>query len=558
MQRDFTNSNPARCIKYTRCSTEEQEKQGHSHEYQNSGLDNCTRVRSGNYQIVAGFSDTTSGTSFDNRPGLDDAFRFCERNRGRVDLLFVYRWDRLGRDVADCFNAVKRFKSIGVEVNCPDQWTDFGDASFPVFLAMIFGMAQAESQKISERTRDGVHQALKEGYWAQTYPPRGYRRRETGGRTRSGKQEKICEPIPELVEPIRQCFEEYATGIIGKIELYKKYGKAVGLSKNAFCRIFQNPFYMGKILVPAYKREPAQMVDGKHEPIVPQRVWEKCQEVFAETENGMKGKTWNAEKSDIRVSEFFLKGVLADPITGKPMNAYRATGKKGVRYAYYGKQNSPGSQIVRAEVAHSIVQSAVGAFSISDESFTVLSAHLNSELSREFDGLKETASKVRKQIEKFRERSSRANDLLADGDISASDFRAMKSDYDSRIDALTIELLEIERKMSEGDDLEIRLLQSLRRMDTVFSASNGTHKNRMLRAFFPDGLEIDTEKQIVRTRNVNSYVLAMCSGSSIYERIEIKNGTEYASAPLSNLLGSGTVPTLNPKHRELLKLLLAA
>ncbi|HQO30499.1 MAG TPA: recombinase family protein [Accumulibacter sp.] len=136
-------------ILYTRCSTEEQSKKGNSHEYQAEGVRRSGVVRVGRMQEVAALSDTVTGTRFDNRAsGLDAAYKLCERQRGTVSYLFVYRWDRLGRDVADCFDCIKRFRAVGVEVNCHDEWIDFSDPSYPLILSVKFGMAQSESMRM--------------------------------------------------------------------------------------------------------------------------------------------------------------------------------------------------------------------------------------------------------------------------------------------------------------------------------------------------------------------------------------------------------------------------
>lgn len=133
-------------INYSRCSTEEQRQKGNSHEYQQSGIRRSGVVQVGKLREVAVYSDTVTGTRFDNRAdGLDAAFKICERQRGTVDFLFVYRWDRFGRSVEHCFAAIRKFREVGVEVNCPDEWIDYSDPSWPLILSVKFGMAQSEN-----------------------------------------------------------------------------------------------------------------------------------------------------------------------------------------------------------------------------------------------------------------------------------------------------------------------------------------------------------------------------------------------------------------------------
>lgn len=122
-------------IIYTRCSTEDQKK-GFSHEYQHQGLLSSPLCRSGKH--IASYQDSSTGTSFD-RKNLDALYSFCNTERGLIHHVFVYKWDRFGRNVGEAFQHIKKFKDIGVEVNCPDFYIDFKDTNWPIMLSITFG-----------------------------------------------------------------------------------------------------------------------------------------------------------------------------------------------------------------------------------------------------------------------------------------------------------------------------------------------------------------------------------------------------------------------------------
>src|SRR5690606_37331496 len=123
------------------------------------------------------------------RPELEKLLKYCNHRRGEVNQVIVYKWDRFGRNVGEAFDTIRKFKEMGVEVNCPDSQIDFQDPNWPVLLGVTFGIAQSESLKISDRTKDGIYQANSEGYYTATAPV-GYMKKVMGKRS-------IMSPHPE-------------------------------------------------------------------------------------------------------------------------------------------------------------------------------------------------------------------------------------------------------------------------------------------------------------------------------------------------------------------------
>ena len=259
---------------YSRCSTEEQRKKGNSHNYQIEGIFSNPKLKDAVH--IGTFSDTISGTTF-IREDLESMYQLCNINRGHVDKVFVYRWDRFGRNVGEAFQMIKKFLDVGVEVNCLDSSIDFSDDNWPIILGVIFGMAQSESMKISSRTKDGLYQANSQGFFTGSAPV-GYHRVSLNSYRSNGNVRTIMKPIPEIADILRKCFHEYIE-VDSKALLFEKYGKILKTSRSAFFRIFQKIFYAGYIQLPAYKHYPAKVIKGQHEPIISLETWQQEQEM---------------------------------------------------------------------------------------------------------------------------------------------------------------------------------------------------------------------------------------------------------------------------------------
>ena len=139
---------------------------------------------------------------------------------------------------------MRLFREIGVEVNSPFEPIDFNTVDYTLMLSIRFAMAEAESNKISERTKDGINQSNRKGYFTGT-APFGYKRQETHHRTLTGKKRKILNP-DENAPIVKEIYRRFIDGE-ERGELFKEYSNKVGIKRTNFYRLFENPIYMGFI-----------------------------------------------------------------------------------------------------------------------------------------------------------------------------------------------------------------------------------------------------------------------------------------------------------------------
>jgi len=104
------------------------------------------------------FTDKASGSSTD-REGLDLLRMKLEEG----DVILVKKLDRLGRDTADMIQLIKEFDAQGVAVRFIDDGISTNGEMGKMVVTILSAVAQAERQRILERTNEGRQEAKLKG-----------------------------------------------------------------------------------------------------------------------------------------------------------------------------------------------------------------------------------------------------------------------------------------------------------------------------------------------------------------------------------------------------------
>jgi len=104
------------------------------------------------------FTDTISGSQA-NRDGLNVLRIKVERG----DVILVTKLDRLGRDTADMIALIKEFDNAGVSIRFLDDGISTEGTMGKMVVTILSAVAQAEQQRILERTNEGRIEAKANG-----------------------------------------------------------------------------------------------------------------------------------------------------------------------------------------------------------------------------------------------------------------------------------------------------------------------------------------------------------------------------------------------------------
>ena len=257
------------------------------------------------------------------RPALQ---RLLADIRGsKVDVVVVYKIDRLTRSLLDFAKIVEVFDAHGVSFVSVTQAFNTATSMGRLTLNVLLSFAQFEREVTGERIRDKIAASKKKGMWMGGYPPLGY----------DVKDRKLVINEAEA-ETVRYIFRRYQE--LGSVRLLKEHLDAAGIvSKNriapdgrpyggkpiargALYHMLQNRIYRGEIV---HKN---QAYPGEHAPIIDEDLWQEVQTTLAANRVDR-----GAGKGNRHLS--LLAGLIYDA-HGEPMTPSHAV-KKGVRYRYY-------------------------------------------------------------------------------------------------------------------------------------------------------------------------------------------------------------------------------
>ena len=266
-----------RCAIYTRKSTEEGLDQAfNSLDAQREACEAYIRSQIGEgwRAIPTAYDDGGYSGGNMERPGLLALLK--DIDNGLIDIVVVYKVDRLTRSLADFAKIVERFDKRGVSFVSVTQAFNTTTSMGRLTLNVLLSFAQFEREVTSERIRDKIAASKKKGMWMGGMPPFGYVVRE-----------KKIYPDPEEAPVVRRIFQRYldfgsvlplkaelaAEGVRSKSRVSrhgKTYGGAI-FGRGALYHLLQNRLYVGEI------RHKNQRYEGEHEAIVPLDLFEAVQ-----------------------------------------------------------------------------------------------------------------------------------------------------------------------------------------------------------------------------------------------------------------------------------------
>ncbi len=327
-----------RCAIYTRKSTEEGLDQDfNSLDAQRESCAAYILSQAGEgWEAVAEHYDDGgwSGGNMD-RPALRQLLADVEA--GKVDVIVVYKVDRLTRSLADFAKIVEVLDRRGACFVSVTQAFNTTTSMGRLTLNVLLSFAQFEREVTGERIRDKIAASKRKGMWMGGPVPLGYRVEQ---------RKLVVDPAEAAI--VRHIFQRYLE--LGSIpalvdelartghrtrERIMKSGRIVGkvcFGRGPLGLILKNPAYIGKV---SHK---GLVHDGEHDAIIDDGTFAAVQDALQRNNREKVVGTRSARPC-------LLTGMLTDP-DGRPMSPGR--GKKGARtYCYYVTRTKPGEDKTR-------------------------------------------------------------------------------------------------------------------------------------------------------------------------------------------------------------------
>lgn len=310
-------------IAYCRVSSKEQ-IEGTSLESQELACREFARNKGIAIQQV--FVGRGESAKFADRPELLEVLDYCRKHKGEVDVLLVWKLDRLARNVTDHFNIKATLLKHGVQVISVTEPID-SKPEGKLLETILAGFAQFDNDVRAMRTVQGMRKKLQDGLYPWN-PPLGYHTV-----TRGEKKTAPDEPSEALFGPLQRAWKTFATGAYTKVEMLRlmsNWGvvtrKGEPLSAQSLDNFFRNPYYAGILADPWSKEE----YEGKHQPMVTREDFARVQQVIAARNHST---PHHRERP-----EFPLRGSVRCPGCQRYMTSSFSRGHGG-RYGYYHCEN---------------------------------------------------------------------------------------------------------------------------------------------------------------------------------------------------------------------------
>lgn len=321
---DQTPLHVQRCAIYTRKSTDERlERDFNTLESQRELC--AAYIKSqrhkGWIEIAERYDDAAQSGGNLVRPALQRLLGDIER--GRVQIVVIYKIDRLTRSLGDFVRLVDLFDRYGASFVSITQSFDTSDSMGRLVMNVLLTFAQFEREMAADRIRDKVAAMKRRGKWTGGPPPLGYD--VMAGKLVVNDAEavivrRVFERFIELKSYMELKRELQADRMLTKVWINRK-GVRIGgkvVSSGMIYNMLASRFYVGE--VPHFD----ESFPGEHEAIVPRDLWDAAQALRGERA---------MYKLDLGPSPNILLGILHDAHGRRMTIAEDNT--KGRPYRYY-------------------------------------------------------------------------------------------------------------------------------------------------------------------------------------------------------------------------------
>ena len=320
---------------YVRVSTEEQAQEGFSIRAQEQKLKDFARIK--DWSIYKIYTDEgISGKNLTERPAMQELIADVES--GAVENVLVFKIDRLTRSTADLIYLTDLFNQKNCAFNSLTESIDTQTPSGRMFLKIIGIFAEFERENIVERVKTGIERKVREGY-------------SIGGNTSYGYDRPKHQKVQEINETeaaiVREVFDMYVNqgvsihGITRRLNVRKTPTKqGVSWGNHGIRDMLSNCNYIGKVRHHVKDPERSYSVEGRHEAIVEEEIFETAQKMLA---NSKKAAPRKKPREESYFSGFLFCGGCGYKLATHNVYNTRKDGTESVTTSYLCRKKNVGA-----------------------------------------------------------------------------------------------------------------------------------------------------------------------------------------------------------------------
>ncbi len=257
------------------------------------------------------------------RPGIRQLL--ADVKAGRVDVIVVYKVDRLTRALSDFAKIVEILDGHGASFVSVTQAFNTTTSMGRLTLNVLLSFAQFEREVTGERIRDKIAASKRKGMWMGGVVALGYdvyERKLVINEAEAATVRLIYERYLALRSMRDLATELLCRGIRSKRRTYAD-GRVVGdqhFTIGALAHLIKNPVYVGDV------RHKDDIFSGEHPAIIPRDIWDRAQALIANNNVAYRSGVRAAHPSP-------LAGMICDG-EGRAMTPTHGA-RANKRYRYY-------------------------------------------------------------------------------------------------------------------------------------------------------------------------------------------------------------------------------
>ena len=317
-----------RCAVYCRVSSDERLDQSFNSidAQREAGLAYIASQRAEGWMALADvYEDPGFSGGNMERPGLKRLL--ADIQAGLIDIVVVYKIDRLSRSLADFAKMVEIFDARQVSFSSVTQQINSATSMGRLMLNVLLSFAQFEREVTGERIRDKIAASKRKGLWMGGPVPLGYRVEDRLLVVDAAQAKTVSWIFDRFVE----C--ESTTRMVKELRdqgMLTRTGKQ--FTRTAIYKILHNKVYLGEI------KHKGQFYPGQHEAIIEQDQWDQVQALIERDQRNRVRPDFN----DSVKSQYLLRGILfsEDGDLYLPMTTRKKSGKQYRYYVINRKANS--------------------------------------------------------------------------------------------------------------------------------------------------------------------------------------------------------------------------
>lgn len=246
---------------------------------------------------------------------------------GLIDVVVVYKIDRLSRSLLDFLNMVRMLDQHNVSMVSVTQQFNTSTPMGKLMINVLMSFAEYERELTGERIRDKIASSKRKGMWMGGPPPLGYDCKDRKLVINEAEAETVRLMFDLFIakRSVKRAVEHLQH--IGARTKFRITGNGKHVGGNPFdvatvYKMLNNPIFLGKI------RHKDEIYEGQHDPIITQETWDAARGIL-QVSPRMRG---NETKRKVPAA---LLGILKCGGCGSSMTAKHTRKANGRLYRYY-------------------------------------------------------------------------------------------------------------------------------------------------------------------------------------------------------------------------------